>query len=704
MKIRKIFLTALFSIALSLCVLLPSDAQNTQKFTEEFHQTYQLSANGRVSLENINGGVKVETWDKNEIKVDAVKSADMQEKLQSLELRIDSSADSIRIKVKYPTTNWNGNRGEDWKRYNNPGEVSFVLTVPRSARIDAIELINGNIDLKDLTGEVEASSINGKVSAKSLSGNCKLSTINGVVDASFDRVDSGRSISLTSVNGRVVATLPSDVNAQIKASVVHGNIDNNFGLNVRKGEYVGRDLQGVLGNGGARIQLSNVNGGISITRANDGKQLSNMTNLIGASNDSKSPKFDKDSPDTISSEDLREMEIEYAESMREAQQEIRNAQREMERAQREIQKAIQDIERAKQDLEQNPNNEDYKEELKEAQEAQKELEKELRDNEKEFRKAQRELEELQRERTTEIERIKDEIKRSVVEAKIDVDTAKIVQETQEAVRAAMNGINVVGVNSYYDNLRVVERDNANFNTKGTSRINAETYDGSITIRAWDKNEVACTLTKRALDEQQMKGIKFTAEQRGQEIFIKTEFDKNYMKKFKGGFSSNAIASLEINVPRNSQLKLNSGDGRLRIEGVNGSIDAQTGDGGIELRDCKANVNIQTGDGRVYVVNHQGDATIETGDGNIVLEGRFTKLSARTGDGSILLSIPADTNATIEAEAETVLVDELSATLVDVKGMEETNPNSRLKRWRIGSGGTVFKLHTGDGRISVRKMD
>src|SRR5947209_5220340 len=62
------------------------DSSYPQKSTgdelrEEFHQTYPLTANGRVSLENINGGVHIAVWDQNEVKVDAVKRAYRRERL-----------------------------------------------------------------------------------------------------------------------------------------------------------------------------------------------------------------------------------------------------------------------------------------------------------------------------------------------------------------------------------------------------------------------------------------------------------------------------------------------------------------------------------------------------------------------------------------------------------------------------------------------
>ena len=70
-----------FGLALgALCVVLlvaaPTQASDHPgQLTEEFHQSYPLADGGRVSLENINGAVHISGWDKNEVKVDAVKYA-----------------------------------------------------------------------------------------------------------------------------------------------------------------------------------------------------------------------------------------------------------------------------------------------------------------------------------------------------------------------------------------------------------------------------------------------------------------------------------------------------------------------------------------------------------------------------------------------------------------------------------------------------
>ena len=243
-------------------------------FTEEFHQTYALAPNGSVELDNINGAVHISTWDRNDVKVDAVKYADSKERLDEARIDIDSSGNHLSIRTKYPDHDLTFN----WGSHNNPAGVEYTLTVPRTARLDEIKLINGSLDIAGVTGEVHASCINGRLEAHNLSGRADLSTINGHLDAKFDQL-SGSSVELKSVNGSLDLTIPSDSKAEIEASTVSGGIDNDFGLHVNHHSFVGHDLRGELGNGGPHIKLENVNGRIEIRHASDGRALSPAKDL-----------------------------------------------------------------------------------------------------------------------------------------------------------------------------------------------------------------------------------------------------------------------------------------------------------------------------------------------------------------------------------------------------------------------------------------
>jgi DUF4097 and DUF4098 domain-containing protein YvlB len=242
--------------------------------TEEFHQTYALTADGRIELDNINGDVHISSWDKNQVKVDAVKYADTKERLDEAKIEIESRSDTVSIRTKYPERNQSWN----WGSHNNPASVEYTLTVPRNARLDEIKLINGELDINGVSGEVNASCINGRLEAHNLAGRARLSTINGRLDARFDQL-AGNSVELNSVNGSVELTIPSDSKAELEASTVSGGIDNDFGLHVNHHQFVGHDLRGELGSGGTRIELKNVNGRIEIRHAQDGRALSPAKDL-----------------------------------------------------------------------------------------------------------------------------------------------------------------------------------------------------------------------------------------------------------------------------------------------------------------------------------------------------------------------------------------------------------------------------------------
>ena len=241
----------------------------TRSFTEEFHQTYAITGDGRVELDNINGAVHVSSWDRNEVKVDAVKYADTKERLDEAKIEIDSGKDYLSIRTKYPNhdNTWN------WGSHNNPAGVEYTLTVPRAVRLDEIKLINGSLDIAGVSGEVRASCINGRLEAHDLAGRAELSTINGKLEAKFDQL-AGKSVELNSVNGSVDLTIPSDSNAEVEASTVSGGINNDFGLHVNNHRFVGHDLRGELGNGGTHIKVSNVNGRVEIHHAQDGHAMS----------------------------------------------------------------------------------------------------------------------------------------------------------------------------------------------------------------------------------------------------------------------------------------------------------------------------------------------------------------------------------------------------------------------------------------------
>jgi DUF4097 and DUF4098 domain-containing protein YvlB len=217
----------------------------------EFQQTYSLTPNGRVVIHNLYGDVRITAWDRDEVLVQAIKKSSDPKQLDDARIVVDSSSGLVSIRTQYA--------GGDARR---PASVEYRITVPRTANLENVKLVNGGLSISGLEGSIKASSVNGSIQADRLGGQADLSTVNGRLDADFNRVSSANSISLSSVNGPIKLSLPSGSSAQLFAHNLSGGIDSDFGHVWRAPG--GHRLRTTLKRGGAQIHLNNVNGGISI--------------------------------------------------------------------------------------------------------------------------------------------------------------------------------------------------------------------------------------------------------------------------------------------------------------------------------------------------------------------------------------------------------------------------------------------------------
>jgi DUF4097 and DUF4098 domain-containing protein YvlB len=217
----------------------------------EFRQTYSLCPNGRVVIQNLYGDVSLTGWDRDEVRVEAIKRSADPRRLDDARIVVDSSAGLVSIHTQYA--------GSDAEQ---PASVEYRITVPRGANLENVKLVNGGLSISGVAGPVKASSVNGSIKAEKLGGQVDLSTINGQLEAGFDRISSQNAISLSSVNGPIKLSIPDGAGASVTARNLSGGIDSEFGHAFRA--TGGHRLQTMVHGGGAQIHLHNVNGGISI--------------------------------------------------------------------------------------------------------------------------------------------------------------------------------------------------------------------------------------------------------------------------------------------------------------------------------------------------------------------------------------------------------------------------------------------------------
>jgi DUF4097 and DUF4098 domain-containing protein YvlB len=257
-----------------------------------------------------------------------------------------------------------------------------------------------------------------------------------------------------------------------------------------------------------------------------------------------------------------------------------------------------------------------------------------------------------------------------------------------------------------------------FQVSGTPELVLTTFDGSIEVRSWDKAEIKATFEKRAESAEAAKNLVVKAEQSGNRITI----DAPRPEPYSGiAINSNRSVSLILSVPRNINLQAKSGDGGVKLDGLEGRIDVKSGDGGISGHDLAGDLYVRTGDGGVSLDAVKGRLDLNTGDGGIQVDGTLSKLTAHTGDGSVTVRaaqgsrVDDDWDVTSGDGSVTLeLPDGFSASVdahtgdggITVEGLALPAPTGESKdtlRGSLGSGGKTVRLRTGDGGIRLRKI-
>ena len=228
--------------------------------TEEETFSYKLDDGGRFSLSNVNGSVVVTGGAGDSVEIVATKKADNQEDMDKIEIDISHSADEISVETEI-------GKSEGWFSHNSgSGSVKYEVIVPVSTRLDAVETVNGNVNISGVSGKVVAESVNGDLDVSDLAGDVGLSTVNGTIEAEFSTLGDQQRVKVETVNGRVTVKLPENADVDISADTLNGGINaSDFGLETDKG-FVGSDLNGKIGNGSARLNIDTVNGAIKIRK------------------------------------------------------------------------------------------------------------------------------------------------------------------------------------------------------------------------------------------------------------------------------------------------------------------------------------------------------------------------------------------------------------------------------------------------------
>jgi DUF4097 and DUF4098 domain-containing protein YvlB len=248
----------LLCIAFAALVSVTAAARADYSFRETFTATHPMTANGEVTISNANGAVTIRTWDRAEVKIEGEKRAQTEEELKQVGVSIDPSPAALVLKTNFPRRS-SGWFGGDTIR----AEVRLTVTVPATARLRAIDAVNGSVTIDGVRGPVTVRSVNGGVTATGLGADAALETVNGSIRAEFVTLAADQKISARTVNGSTTVALPRNASLALRARSVNGSISCDFPIRLDGGKSR-RSLEGTIGDGGASLKTETVNGSIHV--------------------------------------------------------------------------------------------------------------------------------------------------------------------------------------------------------------------------------------------------------------------------------------------------------------------------------------------------------------------------------------------------------------------------------------------------------
>lgn len=287
-----------------------------EKYEEKFEKTVDLAKDGEVRLNNISGGIEVKSWNKSQVKIDALKVSKAstfskaKENAGKVEIVVDKDDNTLRIKTKYPKKIFGKSVNVSvhyslWipdKASVNIKSVSGGVNLEEIGAAVKVEVVSGNIEVQTAAKGVDCKTVSGKLKVEDIAGDADLNTVSGTIFAhrvrgSIDaetvsggvelkeiseakvvkaKVLSGSIVyqgdinpdgryNLNSFSGTIEMILPSDSSFEFEAKTFSGKIKTDFPI-PSTGEIKGREIHAVVNEGGADVSLETFSGNIYLRK------------------------------------------------------------------------------------------------------------------------------------------------------------------------------------------------------------------------------------------------------------------------------------------------------------------------------------------------------------------------------------------------------------------------------------------------------
>jgi DUF4097 and DUF4098 domain-containing protein YvlB len=236
--------------------------------------------------------------------------------------------------------------------------------------------------------------------------------------------------------------------------------------------------------------------------------------------------------------------------------------------------------------------------------------------------------------------------------------------------------------------------NKQYSISGTADLHIDTNDGAVFVRAWDRKEVDVHVTTVGW-RISSSDVQIHERQMGDRVELEVK-----LPRFNISIGRRSVR-IDVQAPRELRADIRTGDGNITLTGLKGDIRLNTGDGGIEAEALDGALDATTGDGKMRVRGRFDVLRLHTGDGSIEAElAPGSKVASewriRTGDGHVTLRIPDGFGAEIDAHTGDGSI--TSYVAVTATGSFRDHE----LRGKLNGGGAPLVIRTDDGSIRLER--
>ncbi len=248
------------ALLLGFLLALPSLAQSSKTITS----IVKMAPDGEVVIDNHKGSIRVTTWDRAEVSVEAEVVAEDEradELVEATEIVIREGRNRVSIETDYDETEgMRRSLNSLFQNGTNLPAVHYTVRIPRTANL-VIDDHKSDIRVADLDGDLRLDTHKGEVELTNLGGGLWLDTHKGNVHASFTRL--AGPIAIDTHKGDVTLRLPPGAGFDLAADIgARGRLDADFGLrSLRRDED---RYAGAVYGGGPRLAIDTHKGDVTL--------------------------------------------------------------------------------------------------------------------------------------------------------------------------------------------------------------------------------------------------------------------------------------------------------------------------------------------------------------------------------------------------------------------------------------------------------